>query len=277
MKITNKYGLPQALVNAVQNDPYSRGDADYSVTQLLQPARIVALQRSNHEKLEEDVSDRVWSLYGQIVHQILERAACESSENELRLFAVLGGVRVSGQIDRLIAGTVQDFKFVTAYKFKDGCPEEFENQLNCYAALARLNGRKIDKLELVGLLRDWSKLEAKRDSRYPQAQVILVPVPLWPEKQALDFLTSRIVIHEQAKTSLPECTPKETWERPTVWAVMAPGRVTAVKLYNSEGEAEMRAQTKAGLYVVKREGVVTRCQFYCPVAQFCTQFSRRQK
>src|SRR3990167_5596923 len=43
MKLTNKQGLPQPLVEAVRNDSYGRGDADISVTQLLAPPRKVAL------------------------------------------------------------------------------------------------------------------------------------------------------------------------------------------------------------------------------------------
>ena len=35
MKITNKFSLPQPFVDFIKNDKYSRGDADISVTSLI--------------------------------------------------------------------------------------------------------------------------------------------------------------------------------------------------------------------------------------------------
>ena len=35
MKLTNKYGLPQTLVNVLERPTYSKGKANLSVTQLL--------------------------------------------------------------------------------------------------------------------------------------------------------------------------------------------------------------------------------------------------
>ena len=37
MKLTNKFQLPLALVNAVKNDPYNPGVCDLSVTRLIAP------------------------------------------------------------------------------------------------------------------------------------------------------------------------------------------------------------------------------------------------
>ena len=43
MKITNKQNLPESLVRAVSYSDYDRGDADISVTGLLNPPRIAVL------------------------------------------------------------------------------------------------------------------------------------------------------------------------------------------------------------------------------------------
>ena len=37
MKITNELGLPEPLVDAVRNDGYTKGNADFSVTGLISP------------------------------------------------------------------------------------------------------------------------------------------------------------------------------------------------------------------------------------------------
>lgn len=90
MKVTNKYGIPEAIWRAVQNDPYSPGTIeDYrrasgdrdsevanliSATTLVGPPQIRALYREHFDELEEDVSDRIWTLLGSAVHLVLERA-----------------------------------------------------------------------------------------------------------------------------------------------------------------------------------------------------------
>lgn len=70
-KITNKLNLPDTLVKACMADNYKVA-GDISTTQLIDSARIVRLKRMND--YTEDVSDRLYSLMGQALHQILERA-----------------------------------------------------------------------------------------------------------------------------------------------------------------------------------------------------------
>ena len=59
--ITNKYGLPSSLYNALANDPYV-GGGDISITRLIAPPRIVALRKRHEAEIVEDASDRIWSL-----------------------------------------------------------------------------------------------------------------------------------------------------------------------------------------------------------------------
>ena len=75
MKITNKAGLPEAIVQAVRADPYDKGAARFSVTELIGPPIIRLLHQQHDDEVEEDAADRIWSLFGSAVHGILERAA----------------------------------------------------------------------------------------------------------------------------------------------------------------------------------------------------------
>ena len=47
MRWTNEHDLPEPLYRAIIDDPYDKGDAELSVTQLLLPPRIVLLQNLN--------------------------------------------------------------------------------------------------------------------------------------------------------------------------------------------------------------------------------------
>ena len=95
----------QSIVNAIVNDDYSSGKSNYSVTTLLSPPRIRLLKMKHNEELTEDVSDRIWTLLGQSVHTILERANEDKEDmiTEKRYFAQLDGVTISGQTDTFSA------------------------------------------------------------------------------------------------------------------------------------------------------------------------------
>jgi hypothetical protein len=276
VKITNKTGLPEPIVDAIRNDTYSSGDADISITALLQPPRKIALERQYADQLEEDASDRIWSLLGQVIHGILERSG-SSGTREKRYSMKVSDWTVSGQIDRYFEGTLQDYKFVTVYKVKEGVDPDYEAQLNGYAELLRQQGAPVKKLELVAILRDWSKLAARREPEtYPQSQVLVQDVPLWPPGKVEAFLNGRVLLHRQARTYLPDCTPAERWAKPTQFAVMKKGQPRAVRLYSQDEEslALARAASAPDLSVQVRRGENTRCENYCSVAPFCSQFQQ---
>ena len=100
MKLTNKHNLPEAIYNAVKNDPY-RKQGHITVTTLINPPRIRALEQRHADELEEDVSDRLWSLLGQAVHVVLERAGADNVLQEERLGTQVNGWTLTGQFDRL--------------------------------------------------------------------------------------------------------------------------------------------------------------------------------
>src|SRR5260221_4572794 len=164
MKVTNKNNVPEALVNAVKNDSYNRGESDFTVTELLKPPRQLALQKLHEDEIEEDVESMIYRLYGQVAHGILERAN-ELDIAEKRYFATISGKRVSGQIDTLSlrGGILSDFKFSTVWKFKQNAPPDpdFVAQLNMQLELLRQNGFDASKIQIVGLIRDYRLREAR--------------------------------------------------------------------------------------------------------------------
>lgn len=277
MRYTNRAELPQAIVDAVTNDPYSKGDADISVTGLLKSPRITLLEKKYQNEIEEDVSDRIWSLLGQSIHTILERAN-RTAIAERRMSIEIEGWVVSGGMDVYEeAGILLDYKTTSVWKVIKGDIEEWERQLNLYAVILRHHGHKVERLQVIAILRDWSKGEAQRDPAYPQAQIVNINIKLWDADQAFKFMRERVILHKQAQVSaLPECSPQDRWTRPDVYAVMKPGRKSAVKLHSNEKDANAHAASEKGFKVVHRVGVSVRCQSYCRVAQFCDQWKLEQ-
>lgn len=164
---TNRAELPQPVVDAVKNDPYSKGETNISVTELLLPPRLAALREKHSNEIIEDVSDRIWSLFGQAMHTVLERANRKAIA-ERRLTLEMEGWRVSGGMDAYEEnGLLIDYKVTSVWKLMKGDLEEWISQLNLYSVILRHYGHKVEKLQIIVLLRDWSKLEAKRDPHYP--------------------------------------------------------------------------------------------------------------
>lgn len=278
MKITNLLGLPQPLVDAVTNDPYTGGvGADISVTRLIQPPRKVALEKLHREEMVEDAADRIYALCGQIGHLILERAALRNIV-EHRFYTQVGGWTISGQCDIMTDNpfTLLDYKFTSSYTVKGGIKDEWIQQLNLLAMLSRANGYDVTAAQIVCIFRDWSVMEAKRDSSYPQKQVLLFKIPLWTNEAASNYAFTRVRMHQQAQEGqLPECTAEERWSRPPKWAVMKPGRKRAVKLHDNPDDAEAHAfELGKGHYAETRPVQQTRCMSYCAASPFCEQWKK---
>lgn len=280
MNLTNRNNFPEALVRAIANDNYTKGDADFSVTELLQPPRIRALKKAHGHEIVEDVEDRLWSLYGQIVHSILERAN-EADMVEKRFFAPFGHHVVSGQVDSLVLkdGILTDWKFSTAWAFKSNQPPkpEWVAQLNMQAELLRRNGQEVKQLQIVGLIRDWQIRDARSNPDYPQAQVVTQAIPMWTSEKVETFVQLRISMHLAAEENLPECSEEDRWAKPSVYAVVKGKRAINGGVQYSLEAAESLCAKNPGTRVEFRKGESTRCSMYCPVAEFCTQFQNENK
>lgn len=285
MKLTNKLNLPQPIVKAVSNDGYNSGDCDISVTSLLKPPQMLALEKQFGDQMEEDVSDRIWSLLGQVVHGILERAE-ETAIAEQRLIIEVNGWKVSGQMDRFLLkeGILQDYKFTSVYKVRDGVPEEYAKQLNIYAHILRKHGRTVNKLQIVAILRDWSKNQyAREGDPYPAQQVVLLDVPIIPDEEVAAYIAERVTLHKAAASQSPAelaekspCSAEDRWARGDIWAIMKKGHTKATRLCQSEQAAKVALEALGeGFYIKFRPGESIRCKSYCPAAKFCEQYKKQ--
>lgn len=291
MLITNNLNLPQPLVAAVANDPYDDAGSDISVTRLIAPPRQVALMKGHGGEVTEDVADLMYAVIGQSVHTILERIPDHSSivMKERRLFMEMLGWNVSGQVDLVRWNedgecVLSDWKVMSVWEGMNGLKPDKEAQLNLLALLCTANGIRIDKLEITGIYRDWSKSKA-RFGQHPPRQVEVFPVPLWPTPDVDDYLHDRVAAHQAAQAGdLPECTAEDRWERPTKYALMKEGRKSALRVTETMDDlhewavwkgvkAEADDEWPKGHSVEVRPGECVRCADYCAVADFCDQWA----
>lgn len=273
MNLTNIHGLPDALVNAVKNDPYT-GGGDISVTKLIDSPQRRVLRKKYSSMVVEDVSERIWSLMGQAVHTVLERAGTSALVEE-RLYSTVEGWSVSGQFDRLHLedAVLQDWKVCSVYKAKGDAA--WEQQLNCLRWLAHKNGYEVNRLQVVAIFRDWKASEAKRNPDYPQRNVMIIEVPVWGLEQAEEYVRQRVMLHKAADVqdnpSPIECSEEERWYAGTTYALMKEGGKRAKKVVPIREQLE---PVPADHYIEERPGINRRCEGYCEVAPFCEQFKR---
>jgi hypothetical protein len=277
MIITNNSGLPQSIFNAVSRQFHKK--SDYSVTELLAPVQQVILKNRHDAEITEDCSERMWSLMGSAVHAVLQDGADKNTLTEENLKIEMLGKTISGSPDYFDGKVLQDYKFTSAWTIVYGDRDaEHEAQLNCYAYLYRKHGFNPEKLQIVYILRDWSKSKAKSEQNYPQSQVVIKDFKLWDEKEQGAFIGARVMdlIAGEKMNPLP-CTPEQQWRSSDVYAVMKEGRKSAVKLFDKESEAETFKEEKGkGHTVVKRPGEPKRCNEYCAAREFCEQAKKEK-
>lgn len=288
MKLTNKHGLPDTFINVITRPTYSKGSSEISVTEILSPPQLVLLRRRHADDIEVDAADQVWSLFGSAVHNILEHGKDEHHIVEERLFTTFESWRISGQIDLQeiqADGSViiSDYKVTSAWAVQQE-KTEWIDQLNLYAwLLERVKGIPVAGLQIIGIVRDWSRREAALKDTYPQAPIVTLTIPLWDFETRERFVKDRLTLHNEANFAaisgqMPECTPEEMWEKPTTYAIMKDGGVRAKKVCTTEEEAESLIRTKfPGHKIEVREGGRTRCEGFCQAAPFCEQYQRYQR
>lgn len=292
MKVTNNYDLPLVIVRAMERKDklYNAGKVDASVTQLIQPVQISVLRRHHFKDLTRDISESFWALLGSSVHSMLELGKEDNQVVEERLFMTIDGFRMSGQLDlQTIEGNeidIIDYKVTSVYSvtLQDEAKDEWKQQLNLQALLVEANkDKRVRSLHICAILRDWSGSEAKRSSSYPQSPIMMIPVPIWPKADQLEYVRDRIALFRQAEfdhaigEKLHECSAEERWVRNERWAVMKGTNKRAVRVFDTSEAAEDYADNDRKVFhVVYRPGTSTRCG-YCGVSEWCAQYAQIKK
>ena len=280
MIITNKLGLPKPLVDMAQSD-YQYAPNEYRVTSLLKGVRETILERRHEDEIERDVSDMVFLLFGTAVHSVLEKHQEGDNEiKEARLKIPIGDYILSGQFDLYNAETktITDYKTCSVWKVIYGEYEDWRKQLLIYSYILQSIGFPVEKAEIIALMKDHSKSQAKIKADYPKQPVQKITFT-FTEK---DFAEIESWLHQRfeeiAKAEklpddkLPLCTPEERFNSGDKFAVMKKGRKTALRVLDSYEKAEEWMEYNGGDYIEVRKGEDKKCQDYCSACEFCNYY-----
>lgn len=289
MKLTNKFELPDTFINVINRPTYNKGDAEISVTEILNSPRIVHLKRLHWDDLEQDAADMVWSLFGSAVHEILQHGKDDHHIVEERLNTTFEGWKISGAID--LQEVYEDGIVISDYKVTGAWAvmnekDDWHYQLNSYAwFVEKVKNIKVTKLQIIAIVRDWSRRDAVTRQGYPKAPIVTIDIPLWSFEERETYVKRRLNLHNEtffaihAGGSVPECTPEEMWEKPEAFALKKEGAVRARSVHEKREDAEValalarqKAKKNEEFFIEHRPGSRTRCEGFCQVAPFCEQF-----
>ena len=279
MRVTNKFNLPDPIVQAVQKN-YKPTPNRYGVTSLLKGSTQTVLERRFNDDITVDASENIWAIFGTAVHKILEQADSENMLKEYRIEVPAGDdvSTISGVVDLydLNTDTVIDYKTGSVWKVITNDWEDYRKQIALYAWMLNQKGYPCKRGQIVLFMKDHSKAKAKRERDYPELPVYVKNFVFTSEelqqahREALERILEIRCLMDTPTDLLPPCDPESRWYTGTKYAVMDGNKKKALRVLDSAEEAEewMKEHNK-GTRVDVRPGEDKRCQDYCNVADFC--------
>lgn len=279
MRVTNKFNLPDPIVQAVQKN-YKPTPNRYGVTSLLKGSTQTVLERRFNDDITVDASENIWAVFGTAVHKILEQAESENMLKEYRIEVPAGDdvSTISGVVDLydLNTDTVIDYKTGSVWKVITNDWEDYRKQIALYAWMLTQKGYPCKRGQIVLFMKDHSKAKAKRERDYPELPVYVKNFVFTSEelqqahREALERILEIRCLMDTPTDLLPPCDPESRWYTGTKYAVMDGNKKKALRVLDSAEEAEewMKEHNK-GTRVDVRPGEDKRCQDYCNVADFC--------
>lgn len=283
MRVTNKLHLPDAFVKAVSVERHNKPGC-YSATTLNKGTKEIVLQERHWDELTVDAADSVWAVWGSAVHTLLENER-DGNFHEEKFDVAVGNSRVTGVVDSydMENGIINDWKTASVYKVMMCDFSDWHRQGMTYAWLLRQHGLDVRRCRFIALMKDHSKSKARYDAGYPQSPVCVYEFDVTPEdlERTGERIRAKVAEIEAAEKlgddEIAPCGAEERWATGDKWAVMRNGRKTAVRVFDSEREAEDCA---GGLgnshYVEHRPGSSRKCEDYCLCRDFCDFYRSAQ-
>ncbi len=290
MRYTNKYNLPDYVVEWLENDLYDFEEGVISATRLLAPPRQFVLNHRFKDELEMDISDIIPSRYGTAIHDSVDKVKLTNCMQEERLytnieingkiFKLSGKFDIIKDMDKPIRKLV-DIKSTSVWSYiYDSKTKDYEAQLSIYRYLANKNGLNVGKdAEILMVFTDWSRKRSELNSTYPETRIKVKPIKLWSEKDTEEYIKFRLSLFDKCldmdEKELPECTDEELWRDKPKFEVSIKERV--VKTCSSEAKAKEHIEKyQLDAKINLKKGTVKRCG-YCTARRFCSQYKELLK
>ncbi len=278
MFITNEKRYPQLIVDIIKQeyDNYNKGDADFSVTELIaSPLERVLKERHDHE-LEIDVDRLIFMFNGSMAHAVMEKLKVDYVKDmEHRMFIKHDGVTISGRLDVVYALAnkilLDDVKFTGKGVLKNGARKSWIRQANLYRYMYnKTKGVLVDGLGILAFLRNATMYEMK---------CCRLPIQVYELDAVERFMSKQIALNKvidwEVTSKVPECTPDDRWVTEEKWVVMPkpkakkclPGKFENADAASVKLETALKKYPDA--FVEHRPQVNRKCEEACDVSKYC--------
>lgn len=298
MKLTNKTGLPMPVVKMAEkliNSHPSFDDSKFSVTELLKSTRQIVLSRRFSDVIEMDVQDtyNMWS--GTSIHEGLEREASllEEYVPETRFELDLGeGLTLSGGFDLYDKenNILYDYKNTKVATYKSnisGDEDKWIKQLYLYTlGIESLYGKKPEKVVVVAMLKDHSKIKSQVEAGYPQHPIMMIEWnidDIEKYSSALEDARDKAIEVREYLISgdePPACSYSDCWCTED-WAIKKPEAKRADRKFDSPEEAfnayiDLSIADREKKRIFHRVSDFKNCRDYCTCSAFCAQWKANE-
>lgn len=288
MKITNRYNLPQALVDLVKNSQFGHTEKCYSATTILQPTRYIILNRRHNDEIEIDVSSCINQVLGTATHSLIEKFDKTGFAEIYLKEEIRDGYFLTGKCDLYdeVNFALVDWKTANVWKIKFADFEDWRKQGLIYAWLLIKKGHYVDKIRFHALLKDWTAREKRladmKGEFYPESQVYTYELKINSSDlvENEEFIRNKfdelIEAEKLSDDDLLDCGKNDTWYTGDKFAVYGTNKNKALRVFDTLQEATDYLNNKGGVEIVARKGEYRRCQDYCECCNFCKYYEERK-
>lgn len=280
MFFTNNKGYPKFIVDVIiaQYNSYSKGDADFSVTEIIGSPLERVLKERHKDEMEIDVDRLMFMFFGTMAHSVVEAASLDYIvDAEHRMFIKHDGVMLSGQLDVLYKEQnklrLDDVKFTGKGVANDGARLSWKRQGNIYRYMYNKTKNVLaDELGILAFFRNATMYDMK---------CARLPIKCFPLDKVDEFLSKQIALHKiidwDVTSKIPECTPDDRWAEPESWCIKKDSkkstRALPKTIVDSEAKALNLLDSKIDKYpdaiVEYRPATNRKCEEFCDVSRYC--------
>jgi hypothetical protein len=221
----------------------------------------------------------MWAVLGTAIHWVIEQNGSKEASEAKRICKHKSGATLVCIGDFYENQILTDWKVTSTWSWLLGGKSTWEKQLNVVKYIYELNEMPVKEMYVYAILRDWVKSKSY-DRDYPDIPFQGVKIPIWEPEKLEKYIDERVEAHLFAESlidsigNVPICTPEERWQRPDTYAVKREGIKRAVRVFDTNDEAEkfMEKAKAKDLFIENRKGSEIRCNSFCSVNRFCEYF-----
>jgi len=286
MKYTNNYKLPEYACDILKQDTYDKQEGKYSATELINGGLMNALIRKHQDDIIKDVTDNIWTVFGNAVHSYIENLPSKYVK-ELRVETPIEfeyynpdkgvsetmEVTITSKGDLYIPGEKRlvDVKNTSKYAtMYNKVKPEWEAQLNINRYIYKKNLLPIEHLEILCFYKDLGKIDSMKHD-FCDIPLEVIKIPTWTMEETEEYIIDRVKVQLEER----QCNEFERWRKPEQYKVKKRGAKRATANFNNYSDAEEKRfkMKKPGEYEIEyHKGEDKRCLEYCDVKRFCNYY-----